>query len=68
MQLFENADTTYKTRDRAVAKLKKTIGDISEVQWLIAVNDEGRFHPVVRLHGEQMHLISTLAQQGICVM
>lgn len=37
---------TYKTRENAVAALKKTVGG-GYVRYVIAVNEEGRFAPVI---------------------
>jgi len=50
METFRTTQT-YKTRARAIKKLESALAahhaTLGDVHWLIAVNEEGRFGPVV---------------------
>jgi hypothetical protein len=63
MMLLFNESNSYATRDNAIKKLNKVLGErIKDVHWLITVNENGRFSPVV-IGERNMHLIHA----GICV-
>lgn len=60
---------TYKTRDGAIKKLRDTLEHRDEeFRYIIVVNPEGRFFPVVQLTKDQQYLAGTLAYLGIGVM
>jgi len=57
----------YKTVENAKRKLESVIGDLEtvEMHWTIAVNNDGRFVPVVHPLGEQRMRIAEFAHKGI---
>jgi hypothetical protein len=66
MRLFNNADS-YATPENAVKKLRKLAGDEFErMHWVIAVNEEGRFVPVVIMRSD--HHKPALAYEGVCIV
>ena len=69
MKLFDNISPTYATAANAEKKLRKVMGDTidtNKVRWMIAVNSDGRFFPVV-VH-DTHHAPLVLAHEGICVV
>lgn len=65
-------DRTYKTRDNAVKALEMALAKyeltLDNARWLIAVNDDGRFAPVVvSIYNERIPL-SSLPHVGITVV
>jgi len=67
MELFAENSTTFATRANAVKKLEKVLGDnFCNYFWVIGVNEQGRFYPIVTgsYGGEPT---THLAHQGICI-
>lgn len=64
-------DRTYKTRKNAVHALEQAADKLGlnkdALRYVIAVNEEGRFAPVVLVGGTQEHLVS-LAWEGVTVV
>jgi hypothetical protein len=68
MRLFNKADS-YATPEDAEKKLRKVAGDeIERMHWVIAVNEEGRFVPVVTDWRNRNHHKAALAHQGVCIV
>ena len=75
MRLFERNTTTYATPINAERKLKNELAKRGELledyNWLIGVNDEGRFYPVVNYCSPRVGKNSGghlwLAFHGVCV-
>jgi len=63
-------DSTFASRQRALAKLERACGKTglvsSKLRFVIAVNDNGRFAPVVVFDGKSETL--ALAHQGVTVV
>jgi len=66
MQLFKDNDTTFATRKAAIAKLERHVDDLANYHWHIAVNEEGRFFPVVSSSRDGVH--TDLVFSDICVL
>ena len=66
MLRFDNANS-YATRNNAIAKLTKMVGErLCEYHWVIVAQEDGRFSPMVMLHGDQSIEAVIFAQNGIC--
>ena len=61
-ELFKENTQTYATRENAIKKLMKEAGENMQAHYVIAVNSEGRFFPVV-IGSETIDL----CHNGICV-
>ena len=50
-------EQTYKTRENAIKALENRVGKerAKDLQWIIAVNENGRFAPVVRVRPDHQH-------------
>ena len=72
MLRFNNANS-YATRKNAITKLTKFVNDslgksLEAYHWIIVAQEDGRFSPMVMLHGEQSIEAVIFANNGICVM
>jgi len=69
MRLFNDAKG-YATQANAIQKLERTLSiafnlPIDDVQWMVVVNDKGRYVPAVRVNNDAR--LVQLAHVGICV-
>lgn len=59
---------TYATHANAVKRIETVIEQFEiDFRFIIAVNEAGRFFPVVVLRGDEQYLAGSLAHQSICV-
>ena len=68
MQLF-NQVKGYATAANAERKLRAVMGDaFTYTRWVIAINDTGRYVPVVALDNDNRLDMASLCQNGIAVI
>lgn len=68
MRIFNDAHS-YKTPANAIAQLDKALASMgrsrNDVRWMVAINEHGRFSPVVSMGTD--HELLALANANICV-
>lgn len=68
MRLFDNKHGSYATPENAIRKIRKELGDhFDDCSYIIGVNSEGRFIPIVTHISGLEHMKAHLAHVGICV-
>ena len=69
MQQFANA-SSFASRKNAITKLTRVLGDdLAKVHYFIIVQEDGRFTPVVNVHGTALACAgAAIAQAGIAVI